>query len=534
MICNENAIEDVLKRNNCLILKNKTITRMKKSTLIVFLFIIVKFVLQYSLINPEYELHRDEYLHIDQGNHLAWGYLSVPPVNSLLAWIIIKFGGSVFWVKFFPALFGALTIAVVWKIIEELKGNLYAQILAATGIVFSVLLRLNMLFQPTSLEVLCWTLIYYTLIKYFNTEKVKWLYIGAVVFGFGFLNKYNIAFLPLGVIPALLLTRQRKIFLQPHLYGAVVIAFLIILPNILWQYNNGFPVVHHMKELSERQLVNINRLDFVKSQILFFLGIVFAIVAGFYALLFYKPFEKFRFLLFGYVFTIALFLFFQAKDYYAIGLYPVYIALGSVYLAHLFEKRRMKILKPISILIPVLLFLPLYEVTFPNKSPEYIFSHQEKYKKLGLLRWEDGKDHSLPQDFADMQGWKELAQKVDQEYSRFPQSEKTLVLCDNYGQAGAINYYSRKGIRAVSFNADYINWFDLSEKYVNLIRIKEYSEADNELHETGPFFERSGIVGSINNPFAREKGTRIFSFLKAKIDIRKRIEEEMVEMKNRD
>jgi hypothetical protein len=90
-----------------------------------------------------------------------------------------------------------------------------------------------------------------------------------------------------------------------------------------------------------------------------------------------------------------------------------------------------------------------------------------------LLRWEDGKDHSLPQDFADMLGWKELAQKVDKEYSKLSKSGKTLVLCDNYGQAGAINYYSNKKVRAVSFNADYLNWFDLSEKYSNVIRVKE-------------------------------------------------------------
>lgn len=504
---------------------------MKKSYLILFLFIIVKFVLQYSLINPEYELHRDEYLHLDQGNHLAWGYLSVPPVNSLLAWLIKILGDSLFWVKFFPALFGALTIAVVWKTIEELNGNLFAKVLASLGILLSVLLRVNMLFQPTSMEILLWTFLYYSLIKYINSEKVKWLYIGAIAFGIGVLNKYNIAFSVLGLIPALLLTRQRKIFTQPHLYWAGLLALVIIFPNLLWQYQNKFPVIHHMKELSERQLVNVNRIDFLKSQILFFIGSMVVVIAGWGALLLYRPFEKFRFFFWSYIITIALFLFFKAKDYYAIGLYPVYIAFGSVFLAYFMEKGWRRFLKPICIFIPVLLFLPLYNVAFPNKSPEYIVNHQEEYKKLGLLRWEDGKEHSLPQDFADMQGWKELAQKVDGEYSKLSQSGHTLVLCDNYGQAGAINYYSQKGVWAVSFNADYINWFDLSKKYENLIRVKEFSENEDELKETGPYFQNSRLTGSITNPFAREKGTMIFSFKGAKIDIRKRIQDEIDEDK---
>lgn len=484
---------------------------MKKDYWILLLFIIAKFVLQYSLINPEYELHRDEYLHLDQANHLAWGYLSVPPVNSWIAWIIKMLGNSIFWVKFFPALFGALTIVLTWKVVEELKGSLFAKVLASTGILFSVLLRVNMLFQPTSLEIFLWLSLYYSLIRYFNSQKIKWLYIGAVIVGIGILNKYNIVFSLLGLIPALLLTEQRKIFMQPHVYWAALLSLIIIFPNLLWQYQNHFPVVHHMKELSEKQLVHVDRMDFMKSQILFFVGVIFVMIAGWGALLLYKPFEKYRFFFWSYIITITLFLFFKAKDYYAIGLYPVYIAFGAVFLGHVLEKGWKRFLKPVSVIIPVLLFLPLYNVAFPNKSPEYIVSHQNQYKKLGLLRWEDGKDHPLPQDFADMQGWKELAQKVHKEYSRLSETGNTMVLCDNYGQAGAINYYSKAGVTAMSFHADYINWIDVSRKYKNVIRVKDASEAGKELKESGPFFETSKLTDSIANPYAREREEQQFS-----------------------
>lgn len=502
---------------------------MKKSYLILLLFIIAKFVLQYILISPEYELQRDEYLHLDQANHLAWGYLSVPPVSSWFAWLIKILGNFIFWVKFFPALFGALTMVVVWKAIEELKGDLFACLLASFGLLFSTLLRLNMLYQPNSLDVLLWTLFFYILIKYINTEKIKWLYLAGIAFGIGILNKYNIAFLALGFIPALLITKQRKIFTNPHLYGAVFLVLIIVSPNLFWQYNNGFPVIHHMKELSDTQLVNVDRFDFFKAQLLFFIGVTFVILFAFYSLLFYKPFEKFSFFFWGYVITMGLFIFFKAKNYYAIGLYPIYIGFGSVYLGNILKNGWKKFLKPVCILHPIVLFLPMYNISFPNKSPEFIVSHPESYKKFGLLRWEDGKDHPLPQDFADMLGWKELAQKVDKEYSRLSKTGNTLVLCDNYGQAGAINYYSTKGIKAVSFNADYINWFDLSKKYKNLIRVKDRPEG--ELQETGVLFENSAISGSVTNQFAREKGTTIFSFENSKIDIRKRIQDEIIEVK---
>lgn len=505
---------------------------MTKKILILVGFIILKFVLQYVLLSPEYDLQRDEYLHLDQAHHLAWGYLSVPPVTSWVSYIIFLLGNSVFWIKFFPALFGVLTLIIVWKTIEILKGNLYALILGATCIVFSSLLRINMLYQPNSLDVLCWTAFYYVVILYITTEKAKWLYVAAVVFAFGFLNKYNILFLLIGLLPALLLSGQRRILAEKNLYFALTIGLVLILPNLLWQYNNQFPIVHHMKELAETQLVNVDRIGFLKEQILFFIGSLLVILSALYALLFYKPFSKYKFFFATIIFTLIVFLYFKAKAYYAIGLYPVYIAFGAVFLSNVLNTGWKRYLQPVFIIIPLLFFIPMYNLAFPNKSPEYIVNHSEKYKKLDMLRWEDGKDHALPQDFADMLGWKELARKTDSVYAALSNKKETIVLCDNYGQAGAINYYTKKGIKAVSFNADYVNWFNLDVKYKNLIRVKEYEEVSNEFKETSPYFQSSSIAGEITNKYAREYKTTIFVFTGAKININKRIEQEIKEEKN--
>jgi hypothetical protein len=505
---------------------------MTKKTTILIGFIGLKFVLQFLLLSSEYELQRDEYLHLDQANHLAWGYLSVPPFTSWTSYIIQLLGNSIFWIKFFPALYGVLTIYIVWKAIEELNGNLFALILGATCVLFSALLRLNTLYQPNSFDVLSWTVLYFILLKYIKTDDLKWLYVGATAFAIGFLNKYNIVFLLIGLLPSLLVTEHRKIFLKPTLYFAILVGLVLILPNLVWQYNNNFPVFHHLKQLAETQLVNVNRFDFLKNQLLFFMGSLIVILSSFYALLFYKPFQKYRLFFFSILFTLIAFLYFKAKDYYAIGIYPIYIAFGSAYLADVLKDGWRKYLQPVAIALPLILFIPIYTIAFPNKSPEYIVQHSENYQKLGLLRWEDGKDHLLPQDFADMLGWKELALKVDSVYLSLPNKENTLVLCDNYGQAGAINYFAKQKLKAVSFNADYINWFDLSKRYENLIRVKEAEEVNVELQETSQFFQNSTLAGSITNQYAREFGTGIFVFIGAKIDIRQRIKDEIDEKKN--
>lgn len=503
----------------------------KKYDIILICFILIKFVIQYSLIDPGYDLHRDEFLHLDQANHLAYGYLSVPPVTSWLSYIIKILGNGVFWIKFFPALFGAITIFVVWRTIEELKGNLFALLMGASCITFSVLLRLNTLYQPNSLDVLCWTLLFYFIIKYINNKQSKWLYAIAFTFAIGFLNKYNIAFLLMGIFPALLLTKERIVFYNKNLYYAVVLAFLLVLPNIIWQIQHNFPVIQHLKELSETQLVYVNRWNFLRSQLLFFPGTFIVIIIGLIALVRYPLFERYRVFFWSFFLTLGIFLLLQAKDYYAIGLYPIYFAFGAVYISSLLENRVGRIMKPVLIVLIVVFFIPIYQVTFPNKKPEYYVNNPEKYRRFGMLIWEDGKEHSLPQDFADMLGWKELAHKVDSVYMDLPDQKNTLVLCDNYGQAGAINYYTKLGIRAVSFNADYINWFDTDTKYTNLIRVKNAWEVEDEWKETSPYFRYSSIADSITNEYAREFGTTIFSFREAKIDVNERIEQEIKEKK---
>jgi hypothetical protein len=505
---------------------------MKKGSLILLGFILFKIVLHYFLISPDYDLQRDEYLHLDQANHLAPGYISVPPVTSWISWIIKLLGNGVFWVKFFPALFGALTILVVWKTVEELGGGLFALVLASLAILASAILRINILFQPNSLDVFFWTLVYFTFIKYINTNNSKWLYAAGLAVAFGILSKYNIIFLVLGLIPAILLTQHRRIFLNKHLYISIAIAFVILLPNILWQYQNNYPTIHQLQELSERQLVHVNRFDFIKDQVLFFINSFFILIAAFISFFFYPPFKKYRLFFWSYFFSISLFIFLKAKSYYAIGLYPVLLGFGSVYLEKILAQGRKRFLRPVLIALVVGLFIPILLVAFPVQNPEQIQKSSQRYKAFGLLRWEDGKDHNLPQDFADMVGWSELAKKVDSTYTMIADKEHTLVLCDNYGQAGAINYYSRfKNIRAVSFNADYINWIPLDKEIRNIILVQEPNDDDTARTRERPWFEKIELIGRINNPYAREEGTKIYLLQGAKININKIIEEEIEKRK---
>ena len=498
---------------------------------ILLLFMTVKVFVQYLLIHPVYDLQRDEYLHLDQANHPAWGYISLPPFNSWVAMVIRALGNDVFWVKFFPALFGAFTIFFAWKTVHALKGNLFAKILVASAILISVLLRLNTLFQPNSFEVLSWTAFFYFLVCFVQSEKNRYLYVLAFVAALGFLNKYNILFMLAGLAPAIIISPFRDIFRNKHLYFAIAIFLLLISPNLIWQFQNHFPVVYHMKTLARTQLVNMERTRFLKEQLLFFFNSIFILIAAAIGLIRYHPFRIYRFFGWGYLFSIALYMYMHAKGYYAIGLYPVMLSFGAVYLEYLTENKRKWIFRVTMLAVQLALFIPLFRVAMPNKSPEQISANIEPYRKFGMLRWEDGKEHHLPQDFADMLGWRELAYKVDSVYNTLPDKKSILVLCDNYGEAGAINYYSINNLKAVSFNADYVNWFPLGMNIKHAILVKDSYDNDPEMKEERALCDTLYKSGSITNPDALESGTSIIVMKNIKVDVWPRILKEIKEKK---
>src|SRR5438067_2085180 len=149
---------------------------LQKNKLLIVL-VLIKIILPYFLQNPLYEPHRDEFLYLAEGHHMAWGFMEVPPLLSVFAWLTNLFGGSMFWIKLWPSLFGAATFFVAGKIVQSFGGRNFALILLFLPFIFGVYLRLFFLFQPNTPEVFFWTMIAFSMIRFVQTQKNKWLYI---------------------------------------------------------------------------------------------------------------------------------------------------------------------------------------------------------------------------------------------------------------------------------------------------------------------------------------------------------------------
>ena len=475
---------------------------------ILVVLILIKMVLQYMVVNPVYELHRDEFLYLDQADHLAFGYISVPPFMALISKIVQLFGGGLFWVRFFPALFGAVTIVYIWMTIETLGGSIFSRILGTLALIFSALMRLNILFQPNSFDILAWTMTFFFLIKFIQSDKSKWLYYLSVIIAIGFYNKYNMIFLIAGLAIGFILTFQRKLFTRPDFWKALILSLILLLPNITWQIANHFPVFQHMKVLKANQLDNISVAGFLKGQLMFFFGSLPITIAALTAFISFRPFRQYRFVGIAFVAVIIIFAMLKAKDYYAVGIYPIIFAFGCVYFDSILSVKWKRLIFPLLIFFNLALSYMVWNVLFPVYTPAQIREHAASFEKFGMLRWEDGKNHNLPQDFADMIGWKEMADKSLAAYKMLPTEElsNTLIICNNYGQAGALNYYNRRKMpQAYAFNTDYIYWLPVLNKIDNIVLIGK-KPAQNILD----MFKECKLTGEVTNEQAREKGTGIY------------------------
>lgn len=481
---------------------------------LLIVFVAIKMIIQFFAVSPDYELHRDEFLYLDQANHLSAGYICVPPLSSWVSSVIFFLGGSEFLIRFFPALFGAITLIFAWLTIEEIGGKIYSKILVSCAFIFSVFVRINILFQPNSFDILAWTSIFYFVVRYIRTEENKWLLYLMIAFVFGFYNKYNVGFLLCGLFLSFVITEHRKIFVNKYLYISLLIGLVLILPNLYWQISNNFPVFYHMMALKRTQLDYTDTSGFFIDQLMYMSGSLLVIVAALVGLFFYKKFENYRLIGLSYIFVILIFTFLKAKSYYALGLYPVLLVFGAVYLESVLTELRKKIIFDLLILINLITFICIYDIILPIKSPEFILANREKYEKLGLLKWNDGKNHQLPQDFADMLGWKEMAEKALSAYQMIPSQEKdqTLIWCDNYGQAGALNYYNRnKTPEAYSASTDYIFWMPRMTVIKNVLLIGNKPDEN-----TLSMFNSYKSAGVVENPFAIEKNTGIYLLMGAK------------------
>src|SRR5215217_2746615 len=203
----------------------------------ILVFVFLKLVINLLSIS-RFGFHRDELLHLSLADHMDWGYKEVPPFIALMAKLNVSlFGDSVFGSRIITTLCAALIVWLTGKLTVEMGGKRFAVALACSAVIFSpAFAATGYLFQPVVFDQLWWVLMVWLMVKYVNNDSSpKYLYFIGLVVGVGMLTKYTTGFFAAALIGALLFTKQRRLLYNRHVAGAALLAFVIFLPNLLWQ-----------------------------------------------------------------------------------------------------------------------------------------------------------------------------------------------------------------------------------------------------------------------------------------------------------
>jgi hypothetical protein len=396
-------------------------------------------------------------------------------------------------------------------ITRELKGKNYAQILVAIAIMVTPFnLRAFSLFMPVCFDAFFWSLIFWLALKWINTKGDKYILLLGLAAGLGLLNKYLIALEILGLLMAFPFSSHRAIFTRKALYFAILIALVIFLPNIIWQIKNNLPVITHMRALYESHLVHVNRIEFFTDQFFICCMAMLLIIPGVIYIFRARGMKPYRPLWVASFIVLLILVILRGKSYYTAGMLTLWIAAGGVYWENQIKRVITKILLP---LVMLLLTLPIVPMGIPlfkaEKLAEYFAYAKNKFGFDMVLRWETGRIHSLPQDYADMLGWDELAAITAKAYDHVQDKQATMIYAENFGQAGAVMVLGKKYNLPdpVCFSESFFYWFPRNPEHEITTFIYINDNLGDDIHN---LFADCREIGQIQNPLAREFGTGIW------------------------
>ncbi len=218
--------------------------------LIVVAIALAKLVL-HCYFNNRYGYFRDEFDYLACGDHLAWGYVDQPPLIPFLARISrVVLGESLRSIRFLPALASSLwSYKPRFWLANSAAAASPLLLSAVTILIAPQYLSNGSLLGTNCLEPNLWMgCAYFAILAIKRDDPRYWLGFG-VVAGLGLEEKYSIAVFGFGIVVGLLLTEQRRVFANKWIWLGGLAAFVVFLPNLLWNIHYHWPFVELMRNI---------------------------------------------------------------------------------------------------------------------------------------------------------------------------------------------------------------------------------------------------------------------------------------------
>jgi hypothetical protein len=439
-----------------------------------------------------YGIFRDELYYLACANRPDIGYVDHPPLSIwILALWKSLFGDSTFGIRIVPAIITSVIVFIIGLFTVRLGGNKVAVIISTVAVMLSpIFLGMNTIYSMNTFDFLFWIASAYIFLRIVQTGNSKlWLLLGVVI-GLGLLNKTSMLWLCAGIFVGIVFTPLRKELKTKYPYIAAVSALIIFSPYIIWNITHDFAHLEFMRNAASRKYDGLTPASFILDQILILNPLSILIwLPGIFFYFINKEGKQFRAVGFVWLTTfIILFINGHSKGEYIAAAYQILFTGGAVLIEKLsYNKSWLKYAVVIPIVVSGMLIAPFAR---PLLQVEKFLEYQNA---IGLKPpSNEGHETELPQFYADMFGWEELAKIVSKAYLSLPEEEreKTIVYCSNYGKAGALEYYSRKYPlpKVICPHNSYWYWWPDDKKYATVIIIggenEEHLEALEEVYET--------------------------------------------------
>lgn len=412
----------------------------------------------------QYGYFRDELYYLASADHLDFGYVEHPPFVAVVAWLVRRvLGDSLVAVRLLPILAGVATSALAALIAREMGGGRWAQRLASIATaVAPVYLGLTAILSMNAFDLLFWAACWWAVARVIRTGDERWWLVFGLAAGIGLQNKVSVLFVGFGVAAGLVLTRRWVSLAKPWLWAGGVIAGLIFLPHVIWQAAHGWPTLEFIANATRLKNVSYAPGAFMREQLMQ-TGPVTAVlwIAGLVFLLATRGGRPYRLFAWAYLAVTAVMLSSNAKPYYLAPAYTVLFSAGACAVEQ-WTRRRGSTAMRASFAVLMIAGGALTAPFAKGVLPVETFVRYAAALGMGPRTDERQQLGRLPQFYADMHGWRELAGHVAAVYQQLPPADrpKACIFGQNYGEAGAVDVFGPAlGLpRAISGHNSYFLW----------------------------------------------------------------------------
>src|SRR5579862_912365 len=478
-----------------------------QTKLTILFFCILKLTL-HLIADSHSGFQSDEFLYIESGRHLAFGYLEFPPLMGLLAFIQNLFHShSVFIYHIFPHVAMLLIVIYVGKITVELGGKNMAVFI----VLFSLLIApgfegTQQPFLPIVFTQLIWVLCFYQLTRFIKHGNRKYLWYLALFTALFFLIKYDALFFAFGLLSLLFFGKTRVALIKGKYWQCLIISFLILLPNIIWQYVNDWPALQMMRRLYKTQLDDLTPMHVLRDLFWAVNPIVFILMLPAFVFIFVNKKNKSLYLPLAcsILFSVLFLSYCKGIHYYFFPIVLTILPFCGMFWEGLILPKRKWLLYPLS------LILLIGAVLIPFGMPVYSFSHylNTVFKYIPKEK-KNGKD-VLPMNFQEYDSkkrWKTMMQQLQSLYDSLPENERKscLIWGRHYSQAGAVELF-KDGYtlpNAFSYHGSFYAWAPTDKMPETVIAFCYNDAGDNYFN---PFFEEVTPVRKIYSEYSSGEG----------------------------